>query len=55
MNDVLVDLCDKGNMVLVVEYKLEMIEMVDYVVDFGFGVGIVGGEVVFEGIVKGLW
>ena len=54
MNDVLVDLRDKGNTVLVVEHKPETIETADHVVDLGPGAGTAGGEVVFEGTVKGL-
>jgi excinuclease UvrABC ATPase subunit len=54
MNDVLVDLRDKGNTVLVVEHKPETIETADHVVDLGPGAGTQGGEVVFEGTVKGL-
>ncbi len=54
MNDVLVDLRDKGNTVLVVEHKPETIETADHVVDLGPGAGTEGGEVVFEGTVKGL-
>lgn len=38
---------------LVVEYKLEIIVIGDYVIDFGFGVGMVGGEICFEGMVEG--
>jgi excinuclease UvrABC ATPase subunit len=54
MNDVLVDLRDKGNTVLVVEHKPETIETADHVVDLGPGAGTAGGQVVFEGTVKGL-
>jgi excinuclease UvrABC ATPase subunit len=54
MNDLLVELRDKGNTVLVVEHKPEAIEIADHVVDLGPGAGTDGGEVVFEGTVKGL-
>ncbi len=54
MNDLLVRLRDKGNTVLVVEHKPETIEIADHVVDLGPGAGSAGGEVVFEGTVKGL-
>ncbi len=54
MNDVLVDLRDKGNTVLVVEHKPETIETADHVVDLGPGAGTAGGKVVFDGTVKGL-
>jgi excinuclease UvrABC ATPase subunit len=54
MNDLLVQLRDKGNTVLVVEHKPEVIEIADHVVDLGPGAGTAGGEVVFEGTVAGL-
>ncbi|MEV6600970.1 excinuclease ABC subunit UvrA [Actinoplanes sp. NPDC051346] len=54
MNDLLLQLRDKGNTVLVVEHKPEMIAIADHVVDLGPGAGTAGGEVVFEGTVKGL-
>ena len=54
MNDLLLQLRDKGNTVLAVEHKPETIEIADHVVDIGPGAGTAGGEVVFEGTVKGL-
>jgi excinuclease ABC A subunit len=54
MNDLLLRLRDKGNTVLVVEHKPEVIEIADHVVDLGPGAGTDGGEVVFEGTVEGL-
>jgi excinuclease UvrABC ATPase subunit len=54
MNDLLLQLRDKGNTVLVVEHKPEMIEIADHVVDLGPGAGSAGGEVVFEGTVEAL-
>ncbi len=54
MNSLLVRLRDKGNTVLVVEHKPETIAMADHVVDLGPGAGAAGGEVGFEGDVKGL-
>ena len=54
MNALLVQLRDKGNTVLVVEHKPEMIAIADHVVDLGPGAGGAGGEVVFEGTVDGL-
>ncbi|HJY24217.1 MAG TPA: excinuclease ABC subunit UvrA, partial [Actinomycetes bacterium] len=54
MNDLLLQLRDKGNTVLVVEHKPEMIAIADHVVDLGPGAGTAGGEVVFEGSVAGL-
>jgi excinuclease UvrABC ATPase subunit len=54
MNALLLRLRDKGNTVLVVEHKPEVIEFADHVVDLGPGAGVSGGEVVFEGTVDGL-
>jgi excinuclease UvrABC ATPase subunit len=54
MNDLLLQLRDKGNTVLVVEHKPEAIGIADHVVDLGPGAGTEGGEVVFEGSVEGL-
>ncbi|MBK6874185.1 MAG: excinuclease ABC subunit UvrA [Kineosporiaceae bacterium] len=54
MNDLLLRLCDKGNTVLVVEHKPEVIAIADHVVDLGPGAGTAGGRVVFEGSVEGL-
>jgi excinuclease UvrABC ATPase subunit len=54
MNDLLLRLRDKGNTVLVVEHKPEVIEIADQVVDLGPGAGTAGGEVVFEGSVEEL-
>src|SRR5688500_14374040 len=54
MNDLLLRLRDKGNTVLVVEHKPEVIAIADHVVDLGPGAGTAGGEVVFEGTADGL-
>ncbi len=54
MNELLLQLRDKGNTVLVVEHKPEVIGIADHVVDLGPGAGKAGGEVVFEGEVDGL-
>jgi excinuclease UvrABC ATPase subunit len=54
MNDLLLQLRDKGNTVLVVEHEPETIAIADHVVDLGPGAGTAGGEVVFEGTVAGL-
>ncbi|MCK2215446.1 excinuclease ABC subunit UvrA [Actinomadura sp. ATCC 31491] len=54
MNDLLRRLRDKGNTVLVVEHKPEVIAIADHVVDLGPGAGAAGGRVVFEGSVDGL-
>ena len=54
MNELLLQLRDKGNTVLVVEHKPEMIEIADHVIDLGPGAGSTGGEVTFEGSVADL-
>ena len=54
MNELILQLRDKGNTVLVVEHKPEMIGIADHVIDLGPGAGSAGGEVVFEGTVDGL-
>ncbi|MCL4226125.1 MAG: excinuclease ABC subunit UvrA [Myxococcales bacterium] len=54
MNELLRRLRDKGNTVLVVEHKPEVIAIADHVVDLGAGAGAAGGRVVFAGTVDGL-
>ncbi len=54
MNELLLQLRDKGNTVLVVEHKPEAITIADHVVDLGPRAGSEGGEIVFEGTVEGL-
>lgn len=54
MNNLLLELRDKGNTVLVVEHKPETIAIADRVVDLGPGAGSGGGEVCFEGTVEEL-
>ncbi len=54
MDDLLLRLRDKGNTVLVVEHKPEVIEIADHVVDLGPGAGSAGGRICFEGDVSGL-
>ena len=54
MNELLLQLRDKGNTVLVVEHKPEAIAIADHVIDLGPGAGTAGGEVVYEGSLDGL-
>ena len=54
MNELLLQLRDKGNTVLVVEHKPETIAIADHVVDLGPRAGSDGGRIVFEGTVEGL-
>ncbi|MEO6279040.1 excinuclease ABC subunit UvrA [Roseateles sp.] len=54
MNELLLRLRDKGNTVLVVEHKPEVIAIADHVIDLGPRAGSGGGEVVYQGSVAGL-
>ncbi|MEZ5406389.1 MAG: excinuclease ABC subunit UvrA [Acidimicrobiales bacterium] len=54
MNELLLQLRDKGNTVLVVEHKPEVMAIADHIVDLGPGAGTAGGEIVFEGTIEGL-
>jgi excinuclease UvrABC ATPase subunit len=54
MNQLLLQLRDKGNTVLMVEHKPEAIAIADHVVDLGPRAGVHGGEIMFEGTVEGL-
>ncbi|WP_344977337.1 excinuclease ABC subunit UvrA [Streptosporangium fragile] len=54
MNDLLLQLRDKGNTVLVVEHKPETIRIADHVVDLGPGAGTAGGRICFAGDLAGL-
>ncbi len=54
MNQLLLQLRDKGNTVLVVEHKPETIAIADHVVDLGPAAGAGGGTICFEGTIEGL-
>ncbi len=54
MNQLLLQLRDKGNTVLVVEHKPETIALADHVVDLGPGAGTTGGQITYEGTFEGL-
>ncbi|MBX9393664.1 excinuclease ABC subunit UvrA [Streptomyces sp. TRM72054] len=54
MNELLLQLRDKGNTVLVVEHKPEAIAIADRVVDLGPGAGAAGGTICFQGTVEEL-
>ena len=54
MNSLLLRLRDKGNTVLVVEHKPEVIAIADHVIDLGPGSGTAGGTVCYQGTVDGL-
>ena len=54
LNELLVQIRDKGNTVLVVEHEPDVISVADHVVDMGPGAGRAGGTVVFTGGVEAL-
>ncbi|MDD9349035.1 excinuclease ABC subunit UvrA [Mumia sp.] len=54
MNQLLLQLRDKGNTVLVVEHKPETIAIADHVIDLGPGAGTNGGTICYEGTIEGL-
>ncbi|PFG30581.1 ATP-binding cassette domain-containing protein [Paramicrobacterium agarici] len=54
MNTLLLQLRDKGNTVLVVEHKPELIGIADHAIDLGPLAGTEGGQIMFEGTVDGL-
>jgi excinuclease UvrABC ATPase subunit len=54
MNELLLQLKNKGNTVLVVEHKPETIRIADHVVDLGPGAGLAGGRLCYAGDLKGL-
>ncbi|MBF8187899.1 excinuclease ABC subunit UvrA [Nonomuraea sp. K274] len=54
MNNLLLQLRDKGNTVLVVEHKPETIAIADHVVDLGPGAGTAGGSLCYAGDLDGL-
>ena len=54
MNDLLLLLRDKGNTVLVVEHKPEVIEIADHIVDLGPHAGSAGGQLMYAGDLAGL-
>jgi excinuclease UvrABC ATPase subunit len=54
MNTLLRRLCAKGNTVLVVEHKPEVMEIADHLVDMGPGAGEHGGAIIYQGDFAGL-
>jgi len=54
MNNLLLALRDKGNTVVVVEHKREVIAIADHVIDLGPGAGSAGGHLVYSGPSHGL-
>jgi excinuclease UvrABC ATPase subunit len=54
MNELLLRLRDKGNTVLVVEHKPEVMAIADHLIDLGPGAGSAGGTICYEGDLAGL-
>ncbi|MGI5218685.1 ATP-binding cassette domain-containing protein [Nocardia sp. CA-290969] len=54
MNELLLQLRDKGNTVLVVEHKPEVMAIADHIIDLGPHAGTDGGQVMYEGSIDGL-
>lgn len=54
LNTLLHQLRDKGNTVLVVEHKPEVIAVADHIVDLGPAAGTAGGQVTYQGDLEGL-
>ena len=54
VNSLITGLKDKGNTVLVIEHKPEMIKIADHIVDVGPGAGALGGQICYEGDLEGL-
>jgi len=54
LNELLQQLCNKGNTILVVEHDPEVISIADHIVDVGPHAGALGGEIVYEGDINGL-
>lgn len=54
LNTLLRELQDKGNTVLVVEHDRDVIEIADHIVDLGPRAGKEGGEIVYQGSIRGL-
>ena len=54
INELMRQLCAKGNTVLIVEHDPDMIQIADHIIDMGPGAGTLGGEVVYQGNLEGL-
>lgn len=50
----LVDICKVGNTVIAIEHDAYFISQSDHIVDLGPGAGDKGGEVLYQGLVKGI-
>lgn len=49
LNNLLIQLRDKGNTVLVVEHDPDIMAIADHIIDMGPGAGVHGGKVVYQG------
>lgn len=54
LNELLVQLRDKGNTVLVVEHDPDVIQVADHIIDVGPNAGSGGGEIMYSGSYQGL-
>lgn len=54
LNQLLIELRDKGNTVLIIEHDPDVIAIADHIVDMGVGAGKDGGNVIYEGNYEGL-
>jgi excinuclease UvrABC ATPase subunit len=54
LNNLLIKLRDKGNTVLIVEHDPDVIAIADHIVDMGKGAGNAGGNIIYEGDLKGI-
>lgn len=54
LNNLLIELRDKGNTVLIIEHDPDVIAIADHIVDMGIGAGKDGGNIVYEGDFEGL-
>lgn len=50
--EVLYQLCDQGNIIVVIEYNFDVIKIVDWIVDFGLEGGSGGGEILVFGMLE---
>ena len=54
LNNLIRNLRDKGNTILVVEHDPDVIAIADHIIDIGPGAGESGGEITYQGDLKGL-
>ena len=54
LNNLLLELRNKGNTVLIIEHDPDVIAIADHIVDMGTGAGKNGGNIIYEGNIKNL-